>query len=69
MHANCEKFVMPKSNTDYWEEKLRRNQLNDFKKIRAMEEMGWKVIIIWECELTKEKFEDRMQALIAEIVS
>jgi DNA mismatch endonuclease (patch repair protein) len=68
MHANCEKFVMPKSNTEFWEEKLRRNQLNDFKKIRALEEMGWRVIIIWECELAKETFEDRMQALIEEFI-
>jgi DNA mismatch endonuclease (patch repair protein) len=67
MHADCPKFVMPKTNVDFWQKKLQKNQLNDFKKIRAMEALGWNVIIIWECELGKAVFEDRMETLIHEI--
>ena len=67
MHANCEKFVMPKSNIAYWEDKLRKNHFNDNKKVKLLEDEGWRVIIVWECELGKEKFEERMKQLIEEI--
>ena len=67
MHANCPEFVMPKSNIMYWEEKLRKNQLNDYKNVKALEDNGWKVIILWECELSKDRFENRMEQLVTEI--
>ncbi len=50
MH-NCKRFRMPQSNTDYWEQKILRNVERDKKVKQALESSGWKVIIIWECEL------------------
>ena len=50
MH-NCKKFRMPQSNTDYWEQKILRNVERDKKVKQELESSGWKVIIIWECEL------------------
>lgn len=42
---------LPKTNPDYWEEKFRRNVERDQRKIKELEEAGWKVFVIWECEL------------------
>ena len=59
---------MPKSNTDFWKEKLGKNVDNDHKHQEQLREMGWNVIVLWECELEKE-FEttmDRVVALLSE---
>jgi len=43
MHEECPKFVMPKSNIDYWKPKLERNQKRDIDNKIALEKQGWKV--------------------------
>lgn len=45
---------MPKTNTDYWNEKFRRNVERDRKTKNKLEKDGWKVIVIWECETRNE---------------
>jgi DNA mismatch endonuclease (patch repair protein) len=42
---------MPKSRLEFWENKLEGNRRRDIKKIEELESMGWRVLIIWECEL------------------
>ena len=69
MH-DCGRFVWPKSNQEYWEKKSFRNVERDNENYAALQEEGWKVIIVWECELkTKEKAEERLELLRNEIVS
>lgn len=41
----------PKSNTDYWLEKIARNKRRDKKNAAALKKLGWRVITVWECEL------------------
>lgn len=41
----------PKSNLDYWLPKLERTQARDKKNIDALTELGWRVLVVWECEL------------------
>lgn len=62
MH-DCDKFVFPKSNTDYWINKLNNNKKRDMKHYEDMRKDGWKVILIWECEIS----EKRLNKLIFEI--
>lgn len=50
-HKNCEHFRFPKSNTDFWTWKITRNRANDILHRLKLEEMGWNVITIWECQL------------------
>lgn len=45
---------MPKSNQDYWIPKLQRNKERDAEKRKALEEAGWTVITVWECEIDTE---------------
>lgn len=50
-HCN---LPLPKSNTDFWLKKFERNKERDAKKIHNLEEDGWKVIVLWECEIKKD---------------
>lgn len=62
MH-DCDRFVFPKSNTDYWINKLNNNRKRDMKHYEDMRKDGWKVILVWECEISEE----RLNKLILEI--
>lgn len=50
-HSGCRLASSPKSNTGYWTEKLARNQTRDEDKIAALKAQGFRVLIIWECEV------------------
>jgi len=57
-HEGCRYFVIPKTRTEWWVSKIRRNKETDLKTIDALQKMGWSIKIIWECELNspvKEK--------------
>jgi len=47
----CKDARAPKSNTDYWHAKLARNQARDIEHETALTAQGWRVLVIWECEL------------------
>lgn len=49
-HQDCKAAHVPKSNTGYWEPKLRRNQTRDTRNIQALKVAGWESLVIWECE-------------------
>lgn len=65
-HTKCKKASMPKSRTDFWRDKFRRNVLRDRKAKTALEQIGWKVIIVWECQ-TKDN-QDLTNRLTAALV-
>lgn len=50
-HRNCKDATMPKSNTDFWEHKFSANTARDKLAKSELEDSGWKVITIWECEI------------------
>ena len=66
---NFKRFVWPASNEDYWRKKILRNVERDKINIEKLKELGWKVLIIWECELKKATIEERLEKLINEIQS
>jgi DNA mismatch endonuclease (patch repair protein) len=67
MHEGCRKFVWPKSNQEYWQKKLYGNKKRDIENIKVLEQLGWKVIIVWECELRKPLAEITLKNLCNEI--
>ena len=69
LHENCRYAVMPSSNTDYWENKLIGNSNRDKRNEELLISMGWKVIVVWECELKKDKREQTLYNLYDQIVS
>lgn len=63
-HSGCKHAVMPKSNTEFWQNKLESNVARDFKNVAALEALGWKNIIVWECEINNPDFPDRLTETI-----
>ena len=60
-HEGCSKFVMPKSNTAFWEAKITKNRERDRQNYGILLQNGWQVIVLWECQLSKDKIENTMQ--------
>ncbi|SCJ11768.1 Very short patch repair protein [uncultured Ruminococcus sp.] len=54
-HDGCRYFVIPKTNTEFWTKKIETNRNRDIRKINDIQILGWKVIVVWECQLKKEK--------------
>lgn len=50
-HEGCKYFRLPKSNVEFWKEKIERNIERDKESMQALLDLGWKVIRVWECEL------------------
>jgi len=67
-HSGCNAARIPDTNSGFWKEKFDRNVARDQKEQEALREAGWKVIVLWECELSnKEKRTIRLTALAEEI--
>ncbi len=67
-HKGCKYYTIPKTNTEFWTAKVARNKERDQEVWRQLEARGWSVIIVWECELKKYRFEDTVNNVAAEIV-
>ena len=66
-HENCHKFVFPKSNIEFWENKFEQNKLRDNAQYEKLKKSGYEVIVIWECELCVKNFENTMNDLIQKL--
>lgn len=66
-HEGCKYATTPKTNVEFWEAKFARNRARDERVRRQLEDEGWHVIVIWECELKKDRIEDTRQRLHDEI--
>ena len=67
---DCGRFVWPSSNIEYWIPKINRNVERDEINHKKLKEMGWKVLIVWECalrgreKLTDEALSERLEEWI-----
>lgn len=68
-HKGCPYYTVPKTNTDFWVAKVARNQERDQEVWRQLEAKGWEVVIVWECELKKNRFEDTIKRVEKEILA
>lgn len=59
----------PKKNTEYWEAKFARNVERDAENVRKLEEMGWRVHVIWECQLKKSAIDATMADLLPKLAT
>ena len=67
-HDNCKFFVIPKTRTNWWLNKINRNKQKDIENINKLKALGWKTITIWECELKKKKREQTLKKLIEKLI-
>lgn len=68
-HSGCKYFVWPQSNADFWKSKILRNIERDSENYKALQEMGWNIISVWECELKSTKRQETLEALTVKIKS
>ena len=67
-YHGCSRSNVPKTQTEYWVEKLENNKRRDFQNKRKLKKLGWKVIDVWECTLKKKNLEktfNKLERLIA----
>ncbi|MBS0026056.1 very short patch repair endonuclease [Chitinophaga sp. 22321] len=64
-HENCKYFVVPKTRTEWWMNKILINRNNDIKSVDLLQKMGWKVLVLWECELKGEALSKTLTKLLS----
>ncbi|PRY55487.1 T/G mismatch-specific endonuclease [Arcticibacter pallidicorallinus] len=68
-HKGCRYFVIPKTRTEWWLNKISRNSLNDEKVIQILANQGWFSIVLWECELKNEHLESTIERCVTALGS
>ncbi len=68
-HEGCKHFVWPKSNEEFWKNKIETNIARDKKKIKNLEELGWNVLTVWECKLKNKNEKDTLQSIKKHIMA
>lgn len=66
-HEGCKYFAWPQNNAEFWKEKIESNVVRDKKQYEELQDAGWRVIIVWECELKKKRKSDTLERLVDEI--
>lgn len=66
-HKGCRYFVWPNNNAEFWKKKINDNILRDEKNHILLEELGWRVFVIWECQLKHSVLDDTLATLINNI--
>ena len=54
---------IPKTKTEWWTEKIRKNQERDLQEHTLLKQQGWRVLVVWECQLVPKKREQTLLAL------
>lgn len=66
-HPECKYAATPKTRVDFWKKKFAYNVDNDRKQMNELAELGWNVIVVWECEV-KKQFDSTMNRLVEQIL-
>jgi DNA mismatch endonuclease, patch repair protein len=66
-HTNCKYYMVPKTNTEWWHNKINTNKANDARAVKALKKAGWKVIVVWECGLKAATIEKTLKALLQKL--
>ena len=67
-HEGCKYFVWPKNNAEFWKEKIEKNVIRDQRNYELLQQDGWKIIIIWDCQLRPSNREDTLSKLVMDLV-
>lgn len=68
-HESCKYFVIPKTRTEWWLNKINRNKEKDMESIQKLKNEGWKVYVVWECDLKNSKKEEILSTLYNKIIN
>lgn len=64
-HEGCKKCTTPKTRSAFWVEKFNKNIERDAIKADKLRALGWKVLVVWECEIYNLSFSDRLRSFLA----
>lgn len=59
-HARCKLARLPKSNLEFWKPKLEENKKRDSRNQRKLAKLGWRVLVVWECDLANTDYVSRI---------
>ncbi|MDK9719897.1 MAG: very short patch repair endonuclease [Rhodospirillales bacterium] len=65
-HAGCPRYRIPKTRTEYWTQKVENNKRRDLAARKNLRALGWKALIIWECETKRPK---KLSRLIEQVLA
>jgi DNA mismatch endonuclease, patch repair protein len=63
-HAGCKDFILPKTRSEWWINKINNNINNDVKNVITLEQNSWNVVTIWNCEIKAGLIEAKLKDLI-----
>lgn len=66
-HVGCKYFVIPKTRTDWWLDKINGNKQRDGENFLTLSQMGWKIVTIFECKLKHDKLNNTLNKLLDEL--
>ena len=67
-HEGCKYATIPKTRTEWWTNKINTNIKNDDKATKALQNDGWKIVILWECDLKVPPLEATLTKLIKDLI-
>ena len=59
-HNGCKRASTPQSNEEIWRSKFERNVYRDEKNLKQLKDLGWKVLVVWECEVDNGTFKNKI---------
>ena len=62
-HEGCKYFVVPKTRTEWWLDKINGNKMKDAENMALLNKKGWNVVTVWECELKPDKRKNTLGSL------
>ena len=63
-HDNCKYYKVPQTRTDWWLNKINTSKANDNKAVKALKKDGWKVIVVWECDLKAARVDRTVSSVL-----
>ena len=66
-HEGCKYFVIPKTRTEWWINKINDTKERDRIKSRKLKELGWNILVIWECNLKPGNLENSLNDLLLQL--
>lgn len=63
-HQGCKHYILPKTNIEFWKNKIERNRNRDLEERQKLVSMGWHCITIWECQLKPKVRQQTLEALV-----
>ncbi|MDD4569683.1 MAG: DNA mismatch endonuclease Vsr [Tepidanaerobacteraceae bacterium] len=62
-HENCKYFKIPKTRSDWWQDKIERNIKRDAKVRDELRQIGWRTMVVWECQLKPKVIDNTLKEL------